>query len=85
MGLEPEIVDRSLVVMNPIGGSTSLCMICCNVVLSSYGCMFACDCLVVVLVSSHVNCMNSEEMFLECLSDIGLGLWGLRLGNVEFD
>ena len=85
LGLEPEIVDRPLVVANSIGGSTSLCMICCNVVLSSHGCIFACDCLVALLVSSHVDCLNSEEMFLECLSDIGLGLWGLCLGNVEFD
>ena len=36
-------------------------------------------------VSSHVDCLNSEEIFLGCLSDIGLGLWGLCLGNVEFD
>ena len=40
LGLEPEIVDRPLVVTNPIGGSTSLSMICHNVVLSSHGCMF---------------------------------------------
>ena len=46
LGLEPEIVDRPLVVTNPIGGSTSLCMICRNVVLSSHGCMFVCDCFV---------------------------------------
>ena len=37
---KPEIVDRPLIVMNPIGGSTDLSMICCNVVLSSHGCMF---------------------------------------------
>ena len=46
LGLEPEIVDRPLVVTNPIGGSTSLSMICRNVVLSSHGCMFVCDCFV---------------------------------------
>ena len=44
LGLEPEIVDRPLVVTNPIGGSTSLSMIFHNVFLSSHGCMFACDC-----------------------------------------
>ena len=38
--LEPEIVDRPLVVTNPIGGLTSLCRICRNLVLSSHGCMF---------------------------------------------
>ena len=43
LGLEPEIVDRPLVVMNLIGGSTSLSMICCILVLLSHGCMFACD------------------------------------------
>ena len=32
------------------------------------------ECLDVLLVSSHVDCPNSEEMFLGCLSDIGLGL-----------
>ena len=32
LGLEPEIVDRPLVVTNPIGGSTSLSMICTNLV-----------------------------------------------------
>ena len=42
----PEIVDRPLVVTNPIGGSTNLSMICRNVVLSSHGCMFVCDCFV---------------------------------------
>ena len=31
---------------NLIGGSTSLSMICRNVVLSSHGCMFVCDCFV---------------------------------------
>ena len=46
LGLEPEIVDRPLVVMNPIGGSTSLSMIYRNVVLSSHGCMSVCDCFV---------------------------------------
>ena len=46
LGLEPEIVDIPLVVTNPIGGSTSLSMICRNVVLSSHGCMFVCDCFV---------------------------------------
>ena len=35
-------------------------------------------------VSSHVDCLKSEEVFLGCLSDIGLGLWGLYLRNVEF-
>ena len=40
LGLEPEIVDRPLVVTNTIGGSTSLSMICRNLVLSSHGCMF---------------------------------------------
>ena len=40
LGLEPEIVDRPLIVMNPIGGLTNLSMICRNVVLSSHGCMF---------------------------------------------
>ena len=36
LGLEPEIVDRSLVVTNLISGSTSLSMICRNLVLSSH-------------------------------------------------
>ena len=44
--LEPKIIDRTLIVTNTIGGSTSLCMICRNLVLSSHGCMFACDCFV---------------------------------------
>ena len=44
--LEPEIVNKLLAVTNPIGGSTSLSMICRNVVLSSHGCMFVCDCFV---------------------------------------
>ena len=46
LGLEPEIVDRPLVVTYPIGGSTNLSMICRNLVLSSHGCMFVCDCFV---------------------------------------
>ena len=46
LGLEPEIVDRPLIVTNPIGGSTSLSMICRNLVLSSHGCMSVCDCFV---------------------------------------
>ena len=40
LGLEPEIVDRPLVVTNSIGGLTNLSMICRNLVLSSHGCMF---------------------------------------------
>ena len=43
------------------------------------------ECLDVLLISSHVYCLNSEEMFLGCLSDIGFGLWGLCLRDVEFD
>ena len=43
------------------------------------------ECLDVLLMSSHVDRLNSEEMFLGCLSDIGLGLWGLCSGNVEVD
>ena len=43
------------------------------------------ECLDVLLISSRVDCLNSEEMFLGCLSDIGLGLWGLCSGNVEVD
>ena len=38
-----------------------------------------------LLVSSHVGRLNSKEVSLGCLSDIGLGLWGLHLGDVEFD
>ena len=43
------------------------------------------NCLVVFLVSTHINRRNSEEVFLGCLSDIGLGLWGLYLRDVDFD
>ena len=43
LGFEHEIVDRPLVVTNLISSSTSLCLICHNLVLSSHGCMFACD------------------------------------------
>ena len=41
--------------------------------------------LIVLLVSSHVDRPNSEEVFLGCLSDIGLGLWGMYLRDVKFD
>ena len=41
--------------------------------------------LAVLLVSSHVGRLNSKEVSLGCLSDNGLGLWGLHLGDVEFD
>ena len=44
--LEPEIVNKPLIVMNSVGGWTSLCMFYRNMVLSSHGCMFACDCFV---------------------------------------
>ena len=46
LGLEPEICDRPLIVTNPVGGSSSLCMICRGLVLSSHGCSFMCDCFV---------------------------------------
>ena len=41
--------------------------------------------LAVLLVSSHVGRLNSKEVSLGCLSDIGLDLWSLHLGDVEFD
>ena len=41
--------------------------------------------LVVLLVSSHINRPNSEEVFLGCLSDIGLGLWSLYLRDAKFN
>ena len=46
LGLEPKICDRPLIVTNPVGGSSSLCMICRGLVLSSHGCSFMCDCFV---------------------------------------
>ena len=50
LGLEPEIVDRPLTVTNPVGGSTSLCLICRNLVLSCHDCTFVCDCFVLNFV-----------------------------------
>ena len=41
--------------------------------------------LTVLLVSSHKGHPKSKKVPLRCLSDIGFGLWGLRLGDVLFD
>ena len=42
------------------------------------------DCLL-LFVLSHIDYPKSREMFFECLTDIGLGLWGEYLGNVKLD
>lgn len=44
--MEPEIVDKPLVVTNLISDSTSICKICHNFVSSSHGCIFTCNCFV---------------------------------------
>ncbi|WP_373694338.1 hypothetical protein, partial [Pseudomonas aeruginosa] len=43
LGLQPALVDRPLVVSNPVGGSASLSMICLGVELSSHDRRFVCD------------------------------------------
>ena len=66
---------------NPVGGSSSLCMIFRGLVLSSHGCSFVCDCFVLNFVgygiilgmdwlkryAARVNCEKQE----------------VRVGNVE--
>ena len=69
LGLEPEIVDRPLAVMNPIGGLTSLIMICRNLVLSSHGCMFACDCFVLIIgfgIILEVDWLQRYTVVVDC-------------------
>ena len=39
----------------------------------------------VLFVPSHVDYLTSMEMFFGCLPDIGLGIWGLCLRDVELD
>lgn len=43
LGLQPVLVDRPLVVSNPVGGSASIKMICLGVELSSHDKRFVCD------------------------------------------
>ena len=70
LGLEPEIVDRPLVVTNPIGGTTSLNMIFRNVILSSHGCMFVCDCFVLGFtgfgIILGVDWLQRYEVVVDC-------------------